>query len=131
MTRTRPLLLCAAASGFVTVALGAFGAHALGDTLSGRMLTVWQTGVQYQGLHTLALLAIGLLALQRPDARWIRRSGWLMLLGMLLFSGSLYLMALSGIQVLGLVTPFGGLCLLAGWATLAYAIYRLPAERAP
>lgn len=126
MTQSRPLLLCAAVSGFATVALGAFGAHGLRDLLSSDMLAVWQTAVQYQGLHSLAMLLTGLLANQWPDVRAIRPAGWLMLLGTLLFSGSLYLMAVSGIRGLGIITPFGGVAFLAGWATLAYAIYRLP-----
>jgi len=131
MMRSRPLLFCAAISGFATVALGAFGAHALRDILSSDMLTVWQTGVQYQGVHSLAILLIGLLSSQWPDARGIRPAGWLMLLGILLFSGSLYLMATTGIRGLGIITPFGGVAFLAGWATLAYAIYRLPRPTTP
>lgn len=127
----RHLLLCATLSGFITVALGAFGAHALAGLMSERMREAWQTAVQYQGVHSLALLAVGLLAFRFPDDRWITRSGWLMLAGILLFSGSLYLLALTGLRPLALVTPFGGFCLLAGWATLAYAIHRLPAERTP
>ncbi len=75
MMRSRPLLFCAAISGFAAVALGAFGAHALRDILSSDMLTVWQTGVQYQGLHSLAILLIGLLSSQWPDARGIRPAG--------------------------------------------------------
>jgi len=128
---SRPLLFWAAISGFVTVALGAFGAHALRNTLTGEMSAVWQTGIHYQGLHTLAVLAIGLLSIQLPDARWIPRAGWLMLLGILLFSGSLYLMAITGIKMLGAITPFGGLSLLAGWIALGYAIYRLPRANGP
>ncbi len=131
VTASRRLLLCAAISGFVTVALGAFGAHALRNTLASDMLTVWQTGIQYQSLHTLAMLAIGLLSIQLPDARWIKRAGWLMLLGILLFSGSLYLMAVTGITMLGAITPFGGLSLLAGWTALGYALYRLPRTNGP
>ncbi len=131
VTASRRLLLCAAISGFVTVALGAFGAHALRNTLTSDMLTVWQTGIQYQSLHTLAMLAIGLLSIQLPDARWIKRAGWLMLLGILLFSGSLYLMAVTGITMLGAITPFGGLSLLAGWTALGYALYRLPRTNGP
>ncbi|WP_321529200.1 DUF423 domain-containing protein [Sedimenticola selenatireducens] len=131
ITASRRLLLCAAISGFVTVALGAFGAHALRNTLTSDMLTVWQTGIQYQGLHTLAMLAIGLLSIQLPAARWIKRAGWLMLLGILLFSGSLYLMAVTGITMLGAITPFGGFSLLAGWTALGYALYRLPRTNGP
>lgn len=127
----RMLLLGAAMSGFLTVALGAFGAHALRGSLSQEMLSVWQTAVLYQGLHSLALLAIGLLALQIREHRWIIRSGGLMLLGILLFSGSLYLMALSNYRPLGMVTPFGGLALLSGWAMLAYALYRQPPAPTP
>lgn len=125
-TRSRALLFWAAISGFATVALGAFGAHALRDILASEMLTVWHTGVQYQGLHSLAVLLIGLLGIQWPDLPGVQRAGWLMLLGILLFSGSLYLLAVTGMRLLGTITPFGGVALLAGWATLAYTIYRAP-----
>jgi len=117
-------LIGAALSGFLTVALGAFGAHALRETVPPELMAAYQTGIQYQGLHSIAVLVIGLLLLQLPVSSWIKRSGWLMLLGIVLFSGSLYLMAISGIKPLGMITPFGGLCLLAGWLSLIVGLIK-------
>ncbi|MCW8907036.1 MAG: DUF423 domain-containing protein [Sedimenticola sp.] len=126
MSHPRLLLFCCALSGFLVVALGAFGAHALAASLTPKLQATYQTAVEYQGLHTLAALAITLLSLHFPESRWLTRAGWLMLLGILLFSGSLYLLALTGIRALGMITPFGGLTLLLGWAMLAFAVLRLP-----
>ena len=106
------------------VALGAFGAHALKSRLSADMLAVWQTAVQYHLWHALGLVAIGLLAQHLPESGVLRLAGWLMLAGILLFSGSLYVLALSGMRWLGAVTPFGGACFIAGWLALAYAVLR-------
>jgi uncharacterized membrane protein YgdD (TMEM256/DUF423 family) len=106
------------------VALGAFGAHALKSRLSADMLGVWQTAVQYHLWHALGLVAIGLLAQHLPESGVLRLAGWLMLAGILLFSGSLYVLALSGMRWLGAVTPFGGACFIAGWLALAYAVLR-------
>jgi len=129
MPQPRLLILFCAFSGFLTVALGAFGAHALAASLTPKLQATYQTAVEYQGLHTLATLAIALLALHYPASRWLPRAGWLMLLGILLFSGSLYLLVLTGIRALALVTPFGGLTLLLGWSLLAFAVLRLPDQR--
>ena len=109
---------------FVAVATGAFGAHALRGTLDAGLATVWQTAVQYQFWHALGLLGIGVLLRLEPDRRGIAAAGWLLVCGVALFSGSLYLMALTGIRALGAVTPFGGVALLAAWATLAWAMAR-------
>lgn len=109
---------------FVAVALGAFGAHGLKDRLVPEMLAIWKTGVEYHVYHSLGLLAVGLLALHLPDSALLRASGWLMAAGILVFSGSLYALALSGMRVLGAVTPFGGLALLAAWALFAFAVVR-------
>jgi len=111
-------LVGATLSGFLTVALGAFGAHALRELVPAALMTAYQTGIEYQGIHSVAVLGIGLLVHHLPASNWIKRSGWLMLLGILLFSGSLYLMAITGITALGMITPIGGLCLLAGWLSL-------------
>ena len=99
---------------FLGVALGAFGAHALRDRLSTDMMAVYQTGVQYQMIHALALLALG--AQERVSAKV---TGWLFLVGIVVFSGSLYALALSGVKAFGAVTPLGGVAFLAGWAVLA------------
>lgn len=110
-----------AAMGFVAVGLGAFAAHALGERLDPRSLQVFETGVRYQFFHALALLILALLGTQVPGAG-VRIAGWCFLAGILLFSGSLYLVALSGRGVWGAVAPFGGTALLAGWIALAWHV---------
>lgn len=112
-------LAASAISGFIAVALGAFGAHALKQRLSADMLAVYETAVQYHFYHTLALLAVAVLMV--GGAQGLKLSAVLFLVGTLIFSGSLYALALSGVKILGAVTPIGGLCLLAGWACLTYA----------
>ncbi|MCU7843554.1 MAG: DUF423 domain-containing protein [Candidatus Thiodiazotropha sp. (ex Monitilora ramsayi)] len=122
---SRYLLLIAAISGMLVVILGAFGAHALEARVPAAHLIWWQKAVDYQGLHTLALLGTGLLALSYPS-RLLQIAGVLFLLGILLFSGSLYLLTLTGTRGLGMITPFGGTAFIAGWFTLALAAWRLP-----
>jgi uncharacterized membrane protein YgdD (TMEM256/DUF423 family) len=87
-------------------------------------MTVYQTGVQYHFYHTLALLAVGLLVQQFPQTSAFKFSGWLMVGGMLIFSGSLYLLAISGTRWLGAITPLGGVALLAAWAAMAVGVYQ-------
>jgi uncharacterized membrane protein YgdD (TMEM256/DUF423 family) len=106
------------------VALGAFGAHALKSRLSAEMLVVWHTGVEYHFYHALGLIAVGLAAAQLPDSALLKWSGALMLAGIVLFSGSLYALALSGTRLLGAVAPFGGTAFLAAWALFVAAILR-------
>jgi len=119
----RAFLLLAAFFGFTGVALGAFAAHGLKARLSTEYLAVFQTGVHYQLVHALVLLAVALLAQQLPG-RLLPVAGALFALGIVLFSGSLYLLTLSGIGKLGIITPFGGLAFLAGWACLGLAAWR-------
>jgi len=119
----RLFVVLAALSGFIAVAAGAFGAHALKASLSADMLAVFDTGVRYQMFHTLALLAAAWAATRWPR-RWIAAAGACFLAGMLLFSGSLYLLALTGTRGLGAITPFGGVLFLAGWLCLALAAWR-------
>ena len=119
----RLLLLLASFSGFTGVALGAFGAHALRGQLSERMLAVFQTGVQYQLWHTAALIGVALLLLRQPHSLLLKLSGGLFALGTVLFSGSLYLMTLAGWRV-GMITPMGGVCFLAGWLLFGIAAWR-------
>lgn len=116
-------LLVAAVAGFLAVALGAFAAHGLRNVLSAEYLTVFQTGVHYQMVHALALLAVGML-LQKSPARSLRIAAWSFTLGILLFSGSLYALTLSGVRSLGMITPFGGVAFLVGWAALAWFAWR-------
>lgn len=117
-------LLLAALAGFSGVALGAFAAHGLKSRLAADSLAVFQTGSHYQLIHALALFGVALLALQRPS-RLLDMAGGLFTLGILLFSGSLYLLTLSGIPALGIITPFGGLALLGGWLCLGLVAWRL------
>lgn len=116
----RVFLLLAALSGFTGVALGAFAAHGLRSRLPEGMLSVFQTGVQYQLWHTAALIGVGLLLLRQPDSLLFKASGGLFMLGILLFSGSLYTLTLAGWRV-GMVTPMGGLCFLLGWVCFGVA----------
>lgn len=106
--------------GFLGVAAGAFGAHALRDTLPPDRLQVFETGARYQLIHALALIAVAL-ALDRAASGALTAAGWLLVLGQVIFAGSLYALALSGVRLWGAVTPLGGLCYLAGWILLAIA----------
>ncbi|MEX2131321.1 MAG: DUF423 domain-containing protein [Pseudohongiellaceae bacterium] len=122
-------LILSALNGFLAVALGAFAAHGLKSRLSAELLATFQTGVQYHMYHALALLGAGLLALHYPSSVFIRVSGWAFLAGIMLFSGSLYVLSLSGVRWLGAITPLGGLAFLLGWGMLGWAVYKanLPA----
>ncbi len=124
----RLCLLLAAFAGFTGVALGAFAAHGLKGQLTADYLAVFQTGTHYQLIHALALFCVGLLALQRPG-QLLNCAGALFALGIVLFSGSLYLLTLSGVRGLGIVTPFGGVAFLAGWLCLGLAGWRMGADK--
>ena len=115
--------LAGSLSALVAVAAGAFGAHALRGRLSSEMLAVFETGARYQMYHALALLAVAWASTRWP-APAVRAAGWLFVAGTIVFSGSLYLLSLTGQRWLGAVTPFGGLCFLAGWLALAVGIWR-------
>lgn len=116
----KPWLLLASLNGFLGVAAGAFGAHALKARLPGDLLAVFETGARYQVVHGVALLGVAWLASVRPGAL-ATAAGGCFAAGTLLFSGSLYALALSGMRGLGAITPLGGVCLLAGWALLGVA----------
>ncbi|WP_097306608.1 DUF423 domain-containing protein [Pseudomonas chlororaphis] len=120
----RGFLMLAAFFGFTGVALGAFAAHGLKNRLSAEYLAIFHTGVTYQLVHTLALLGVALLATQIPG-RLVTWAGASFAVGILLFSGSLYLLTLTGFSKLGIVTPFGGLAFLVGWFLLGLAAWRL------
>ena len=125
MTTSAKLFLAAGGlAALAAVALGAFGAHALKSRLSAEMLAVWRTGVEYHVYHALGLLAVGLVATQLPESALLKWSGWLMLAGIVLFSGSLYALALSGERWLGAITPVGGIAFLAAWALFVVAVLR-------
>ena len=121
---TRIVVVLAGLSGAASVLLGAFAAHGLRARLSEQRLAVFQTAVHYQQWHSLALLLVGLWLLRQPSL-YLRLASAAWLLGMLLFSGSLYALVLWGWPV-GLLTPLGGLCLVAGWLAVSLAAWRLP-----
>ncbi len=105
--------------GMLAVIFGAFGAHALKGRLDDYAMGVFETAVQYHFYHSFALLAVGIIALSQPHSAMLRSSGWLFFLGLVIFSGSLYLLSLSGLRWLGAIAPLGGLALIGGWACLA------------
>ncbi len=105
------------------VALGAFGAHGLRGRLSGEMLAVFETGVRYHFIHALGLFAVSWAASRWPGPL-VGAAGWLFVAGILIFSGSLYVLSIGGVRWLGAVTPLGGLCMIAGWGLLAAAALR-------
>jgi uncharacterized membrane protein YgdD (TMEM256/DUF423 family) len=115
----RTFLFLGSLAGFLGVAFGAFGAHALRGKLSPEMLAVFETGVRYQMYHALALLITSVLAARTG---WlVATAGWSFAIGIVLFSGSLYALALSGVTILGAVTPLGGVAFLIGWGCLVVA----------
>lgn len=122
-------VVVAAVAGFLGVAGGAFGAHALKAQLSAQRMEIWHTAVLYQLVHTLALLAVGLSAGVFPARGLLVGAGIAFTAGIVLFSGSLYALALSGVRILGAITPLGGLAFLVGWALLAVAAWRYAGAR--
>jgi uncharacterized membrane protein YgdD (TMEM256/DUF423 family) len=114
--------LCA----LIGVGMGAFGAHGLKNVISPEMLAVYQTGVNYQMWHALGLIGIALVRRHEPESRLLNWAGWLMLLGIVLFSGSLYLLAVMDKKELGIITPFGGVSFLLAWLLLAVYASRKP-----
>jgi uncharacterized membrane protein YgdD (TMEM256/DUF423 family) len=120
----RGFLMLAAFFGFTGVALGAFAAHGLKNRLTPEYLTIFHTGVTYQLVHTLALFGVALLATQ-IQGRLITWAGLSFTVGIVLFSGSLYLLTMTGISKLGIITPFGGVAFLVGWVCLGLAAWRL------
>ena len=115
----RTFLLIGSTLGFLGVAFGAFGAHALRARLSPELLAVFETGVRYQMYHAIAVLIVAAAMGHSGRARLLVIAGWFFTSGIVLFSGSLYALALTGVGILGAVTPIGGLLFLAGWACLA------------
>src|SRR6185295_18561403 len=118
----RTFLLLGAVAAFLAVTLGAFGAHGLRGRLSPDMMAVFQTGVQYHMAHALALILVSAI-MGRMGGWLIQTAGWSFVAGMVLFSGSLYVLAITGITTLGAITPIGGLAFLVGWACLAFAAF--------
>lgn len=120
----KQFLITSAVGMFLGVALGAFGAHGLKNKISQELLAVWNTAVLYHMLNCLGLAIVALSFKLLGGSHWFIWSGWALIIGILIFSGSLYALALSGIRWLGAITPFGGLSLLAGWALFAFALYK-------
>jgi uncharacterized membrane protein YgdD (TMEM256/DUF423 family) len=121
MATARFFLIAGALSAALAVVLGAFGAHGLRGRLPADLLAIYQTGCQYHVYHALGMLAVGLLGLHLPARTALRASGWLMLAGTVLFSGSLYLLAITGQRWLGAITPLGGVAFIGAWLLLAWA----------
>lgn len=118
-------LFIAAMNGFLAVTLGAFGSHGLKNRLSEHYLGIWQTAVQYHFYHAIALCVVGILWQRSAASGWLTGSGYLFMIGIVFFCGSLYWLALGGPRWLGPVTPLGGLCFLLGWLCLAVSALRL------
>ena len=123
MTRPAIIIAIAAIFGLISVIAGAAGTHALRDTLDAGALRTFETAARFQMYHALALIAIGILSIHW-QTRALTVSAALFTLGILLFSGSLYILALTGIGIFGAIAPIGGICLMAGWASLAFAAFR-------
>jgi uncharacterized membrane protein YgdD (TMEM256/DUF423 family) len=116
--KMKTFIIIGAINAFLSVALGAFGAHALEGKISQKYIETWNTGVLYQMFHALGILIIGVLIGNVSASSLLSWSGWLMLIGTILFSGSLYVLSLSGIKVLGAITPLGGVSFLVAWVLL-------------
>ncbi|WP_078556987.1 DUF423 domain-containing protein [Bacillus alkalicellulosilyticus] len=108
----------------VVIALGAFGAHALEQKVTERFLKIYQTGVQYHMYHAMGLIFVGLIAGKLSSLNIIHTAGWFMLVGIVLFSGSLYVLSLTGITKFGMITPIGGLAFIIGWVLVIVAVMR-------
>lgn len=123
----KPALVAGSLAGFLGVAAGAFGAHGLKDRLAPEMLALWETAARYQLVHALALVAVALVGARvRPAGKrltWL--AAWLFTLGIVIFSGSLYALALTGVKALGAITPFGGVAFLTGWLALGFSARHL------
>jgi uncharacterized membrane protein YgdD (TMEM256/DUF423 family) len=122
MPRTARLFVAiGSVAALLAVAFGAFGAHALKTRIAPDLLSVYRTGVEYHFYHALGMVLVGLAAFHLPDSALLRAAGWAMLAGIVLFSGSLYLLALTGLGWLGAITPVGGAAFIAAWALFAIA----------
>ncbi|MGH7387934.1 MAG: DUF423 domain-containing protein [Candidatus Rokuibacteriota bacterium] len=118
----RTFVVLASVSGFLAVALGAFGAHLLRDRLGPQLMGTFETGQRMHIFHTVALLAVAWATTRWPGPA-VSTAGWLFVVGIVLFSGSLYLLAITGHRWLGAITPLGGLCFLGGWLALVRAVW--------
>ena len=120
----RLFLILGCAMALLAVALGAFGAHAVKARIAPEMMAVYRTGVEYHFYHALGMILAGLAVLHLPGSVLLKGAGWAMLAGIILFSGSLYLLSLTGVRALGVITPFGGVAFLSAWILFAAAIIK-------
>ena len=120
----RLALFLAAAFLFAGVVAGAFGGHALKSRLAPELMSIYQTAVQYHFWHALGLLGVGFALTLRPESAALMASSWLLVAGLVLFCGSLYALALTGVRGFGAITPIGGFAFLAAWAALAWAAWK-------
>ena len=120
----KTFLLLASNLGTLAVALGAFGAHALESRISADLLSTYETGARYHFYHVLALLGVAAVLARWPAAGAAVAAGWLFVIGIVIFSGSLYLLAFTGVRWLGAITPIGGVAFIAGWLCLAWVALR-------
>lgn len=121
----KTFIVIGAISALLSVAFGAFGAHGLEGKIEQKYLDIWKTGVTYQMFHATGLLIIGILLGKYPSSSLLTWSGWLMLIGIILFSGSLYILSVTKIGILGAITPFGGVSFIVAWALIAIAAAKL------
>jgi uncharacterized membrane protein YgdD (TMEM256/DUF423 family) len=121
----KTFIFLGALNAFLAVALGAFGAHGLEGKIPDRYLEIWKTAVQYQMFHALGLFVVGLLLGKFPQASLISAAGWIMFIGIVLFSGSLYVLSVTQIKPLGAITPFGGVAFLIAWVLIGYAAMKI------
>lgn len=119
-------LVLGSIAALAAVLVGAFGAHALKERIAPDLLPVYRTGVEYHFYHALGLILIGLAALHMPESGYLKGAGWAMLAGIALFSGSLYLLALTGLRWFGAVTPVGGIAFIVAWGLFAAAVVKAP-----
>jgi len=117
-------LLLGSANAALAVMLGAFGAHALKARLDVSLLKAYHTGVEYHFYHALGLILVGIIAMNLPANIWLKSSGWSMFVGIILFSGSLYLMSIFNLRWLGMVTPIGGLLFILAWVSLCISVLK-------
>ena len=121
---TKLFLVLGGINGALVVGMGAFGAHALKTRISGEMMAVYHTAVLYHAIHALGLIAIGLVAAWLPDSAYLKSAGWSMFAGIALFSGSLYLLSVTGARWLGAITPIGGVAFLLAWILFCVAVLK-------
>jgi len=117
-------LILGSINAFIAVSMGAFGAHFLKTKISENMLTVFQTAVQYHFYHSLGLIIIGVLTISIKPEKYLGIAGWMMFFGIILFSGSLYILSTTATRWVGIITPFGGIAFIASWVFIAIAVWK-------